>query len=89
MKPINLKVKVVPGAAQSAIVGWLGDSLKIRVSAAPEKGKANDAVLKLLAEKIGLPKNALCLASGHRSPHKVVEISGISETALRAVLALE
>ncbi|MFT4797128.1 MAG: hypothetical protein ACJAYE_001149 [Candidatus Azotimanducaceae bacterium] len=89
MKPINLKVKVVPGAAQSAIVGWLGDSLKIRISTAPEKGKANDAVLRLLADSIGLPKTALRLASGHRSPHKVVEISGISEAALMKALALE
>jgi len=89
LKPINLKVKVVPGASQSAIVGWLGDALKIRISAAPEKGKANDAVLSLLADTLGLPKSALRLVSGHRSPHKVVEISGVSEVTLKQVLVLE
>lgn len=89
MKPIKLKLKVVPGAKQSAIVGWLGDALKIRISVAPENGKANDTVLRLLADSIGLPKTALRLASGHRSPHKVVEISGISEAALMKALALE
>ena len=47
--PVKLKVRVVPGASRSAISGWLDDVLKVRVSAQPEKGKANTAVVVLLS----------------------------------------
>ncbi|MGI9178416.1 MAG: DUF167 domain-containing protein, partial [Pirellulales bacterium] len=41
----RLRVKIVPGSSRNEIVGWLGDALKIKVTAPPEKGKANDAVV--------------------------------------------
>ncbi len=50
---ITLKVKVVPGASRTQLSGWLGDMLKVRVSAPPEKGKANAAVEALLARDVG------------------------------------
>lgn len=81
---MKLKVKVVPGASRSSIVGWLGDSLKVRVSEPPERGKANEAVLKLLSISLGLPATAVCLVSGARSPRKVFEISRITELELLA-----
>jgi uncharacterized protein (TIGR00251 family) len=72
----RLKIKVVPGASQSCLCGWLGDSLKIRVSAPPERGKANEAVIKLLAKELQLNESALSVISGRASQHKVVEIRG-------------
>ena len=48
---MELEVKVVPGASRSEVTGWLGDSLKIRVAAPPERGKANAAVVRMYLER--------------------------------------
>jgi uncharacterized protein (TIGR00251 family) len=74
-----LKVKVSPGASANAIVGWLGDTLKVRVTAAPERGKANAAVEQLLAEQIGIPGERVTVVFGHTSRRKTVELAGVSE----------
>ncbi len=58
---IELRVKVVPGASRSEIVGVLGDPLKIRIAAPPEKGKANQALLQLIADWLGT-KNVAVVA---------------------------
>lgn len=79
MPRTRLRLKVVPGAARAGIVGWLGPSLKVRVTAAPEKGKANAAVAELLAAELQLPASAVRIVSGQGSPKKVVEIEGASE----------
>jgi len=75
-----LAIKVVPGASRSAIAGWLGDELKIRIAAPPEKGKANSAVLKLLATTFGIHKQAISIVRGHTSAHKTVSLSGIQQS---------
>jgi uncharacterized protein (TIGR00251 family) len=56
--------------------------LKIKVSAPPEKGKANRCLLKFLAEKLGMKKNALSIIAGESSPVKRVQVSGISADTL-------
>ena len=75
-------VKVVPGTSINKISGWLGDSLKIRVRAQPEKGKANKAALELLAKELDLPVKKLSISSGHASSNKIVEIMGITDAEL-------
>ena len=50
---------------------------KVRVSAPPENGRANDAVLKLLADRVGLPRRAVSLVSGHSGREKVVQVDGL------------
>ncbi len=74
----NLKLKVVPGASTSSVAGWLGEALKIRVVAAPKKGKANNEALSLLSEVLCISMAKLSLISGHSSPHKNVEVNGLS-----------
>ena len=49
----RLSLKFVPGSSRDEIVGWLGDSLKVKVKAPPEKGRANETVIALLAERFG------------------------------------
>jgi len=76
---MKLKVKVVPGASRNDIVGWLEDSLKLRVTAPPEKGKANRAVSRLLAKALQLPPDQVEIVAGTGSAHKVIEITPLSE----------
>ena len=74
----RLKVKVVPGASRTEVVGRLGEALKVRVAAPPEGGQANRAILALLAERLGLPAAGVTLVSGAASPAKVVALRGVS-----------
>jgi uncharacterized protein (TIGR00251 family) len=81
----RLNVKVVPGSSRNQIVGWLGDALKIKVTAPPEKGQANEAVIELLAEALDLTTDDIEVLSGHSSPSKVIAINGIDDEAIRKV----
>lgn len=80
---MKLKIKVVPKSSRNAVAGWMGDTLKVCVNAAPEQGKANLAVQEVLTEALDLPKDQVLIASGHTSPRKTVEIAGISEAEVR------
>lgn len=82
----RLHVKVVPGASQTEVSGWLGDALKIRVAAQPEKGKANAAVVLVLAKSLGLLEKNISVLSGKTSQHKVVEIQGLSDDQIKHML---
>lgn len=86
MKIARLPVKVVPGSSRNCIAGWLGEALRIRVMAPPERGKANAAVEKLIAEALGLPNDAVNIVKGPTSPRKVVEIRGLPEFEIRSRL---
>ena len=81
-----LKVKVVPGSSRTKIDGWLGESLKIRVTAKAEKGRANAAVIAFLAETLGIPRQDVSISSGGSSPRKVVKINDLSEYEIHSRL---
>jgi uncharacterized protein (TIGR00251 family) len=81
MPVLRLQLKVIPGAAKSGIE-WYGDKLKVKVNAVAERGKANQAVLTLLAERFGLALSAVTLVAGHGTPLKTVEIAGLTEAEL-------
>ena len=85
----RLSLKVVPGSSRDEIVGWLGDSLKVKVKAPPEKGRANEAVVVLLAERLGIDASSIAVVSGHSSPAKVVEVDGMDVEAIRAAFPRE
>jgi uncharacterized protein YggU (UPF0235/DUF167 family) len=72
-----VRLRVSPGAGRAAIVGRYGDGWKVRVTAAPEHGRANDAVLRLLADALSLPRESLTLVSGHSARDKIVELTGL------------
>ena len=79
----RLNIKVVPGASRDQIVGWLGNALKIKVTAPPEKGKANEAVVTLLAKTLGVRRDIIEIVSGHGSPAKTVEIALMDNDAIK------
>jgi uncharacterized protein (TIGR00251 family) len=73
----RLRVRVSPGARRTELVGRQGEAWKVRVAAPPERGKANDAVLKLLAERLGVPAGELRLVAGGSGRDKIVELRGL------------
>ncbi|MHC4120197.1 MAG: DUF167 domain-containing protein [Planctomycetota bacterium] len=77
--------KIVPGSSgQTRICGVLDGMLKIKVSAPPEKGKANQCLLRFVAHTLGVRKNAVSIIAGTTSPVKRVQVSGVSaETLLK------
>ena len=82
----RINIKDVPGSSKNVLAGWLGDILKVRVTAKPEKGKANLAVVSLLASCLDMPKNKISIKSGHTSSRKSVLIDGISTEFARSAL---
>jgi uncharacterized protein YggU (UPF0235/DUF167 family) len=65
------------------VAGWLGDVLKVRVTAPAERGRANAAVEELLAAALGVPRESVRIVAGTASARKVAVISGLSETEAR------
>ena len=81
--------KIVPGSSgPTRICGLLDDMLKVEVSAAPEKGKANQCLIKFLSKQLGVKKNAVSIISGTTSPVKHVRISVMSADTLLKKLNL-
>jgi len=74
---VVVSVLAAPGAGRSEVVGRQGDAVKIRVAAAPEKGRANDALAELLAHHFGLPAGAVTLVSGQASRAKRFRLEGV------------
>jgi uncharacterized protein YggU (UPF0235/DUF167 family) len=69
------------------VVGRHGDAWKVRVTAAPEGGKANDAVVRLLADALELPRRDVEIVSGHGGKDKIVELAGIAPEQIDERLA--
>ena len=80
---VRLPIKVIAGSSRSGIAGWLGEVLRVRVTAPAERGQANVAVEALLREAFGLPAGGVKIISGGSSPRKMVEIIGLSKSEIR------
>ena len=81
-----LAVKVVPGSSRDRIAGVLGDCLKITTVIAPEKGKANAAVARILADALGVSPRGVVLASGQTNPRKEFRVAGLRAEDIRRLL---
>lgn len=86
-------LKVQPGASADAILGVEDEAdgsrvLKLRVTAPPEGGKANAAVIKLLAKAWKLPKGRLSIAAGATARRKILAVAGADEALLRRLQRL-
>lgn len=79
---VRFPVRVQPRASRSEIVGMHGDAVKIRLSAPPVDGAANDALVALIAEVLGVGRRAVRIVSGETSRSKVVEVEGVTAAAV-------
>ncbi len=81
-----LRVRLTPRAARQGITGWREDVLLVRVTAPPVEGRANEALLRLLADALGLGRTQVRLVSGTASRDKTVRVEGLSPAQVRARL---
>ena len=83
----RVQVRVSPRAERSEVVGRHGEAWKLRVSAPPVDGRANDATLELLAAALGVRPAALTLVAGAGTRDKVVEVHGLARDEVDGLLA--
>ncbi len=74
----TLEIKAVPNAPRSAVVGWLGAALKVKVHAPALEGRANDELCSFLADALAVPRRAVTLLRGDTSRQKVVRLDGLT-----------
>ncbi|UCV28209.1 DUF167 domain-containing protein [Ferribacterium limneticum] len=84
---ITLTLHIQPGAKKTEFAGLHGDALKIRLAAPPVDGKANEALIKFVAETLGLAKSSVSLKSGQTSRRKVLEVLGANATTIAGLAA--
>ncbi|SEG02330.1 hypothetical protein SAMN05421819_1721 [Bryocella elongata] len=94
MKPLptsaTLSLRIQPGAKREGVVGAYGDALKIAIAAPAVDGKANEALIRLLASLLGIVRARIEIVSGQTSRSKVVRIEGLStQEVLRALTTVE
>jgi uncharacterized protein YggU (UPF0235/DUF167 family) len=73
----RLRLRVAPGGRRSAVVGRYGEAWKVRVAAAPERGRANDEVIAVIADALDISRAAVRLVAGAASRDKIVELEGM------------
>jgi hypothetical protein len=83
---VRIKLRVVPGARRDAILGAHGDAVRVAVRAVPEKGRANEAVERLLATTLGVALADVELVAGTSGRNKLLHVRGLDATELRARL---
>jgi hypothetical protein len=84
---MKLQIKVIPSSSKDCIAGWLEDTLKVKVKAPPEKGKANKAVIKTLEKTLELAKGSITISSGTTSTRKIIEINNVDENSINKRLS--
>jgi len=83
MDTARLNVRLTPRAARDAIVGFEAETLRVRVSAPPVDGKANEALTRLLASKLRVARSAVRVVAGQSSRSKVVAVDGLTSDEVR------
>ncbi len=84
--PVSLSIRIQPRASKNEIVTMDSGGLKIRLTAPPVDGAANEALVKFLATTLSIPKSHVEIVSGHTSREKIVRISGISNAEMKRLL---
>ena len=80
----RIDVRLTPRGGRDRIDGWDGDVLRVRVAAPPADGRANEAMVRLVAKALGVPPSRVTLVSGAQSRTKVIEIEGLTLDEIHA-----
>lgn len=83
---VSFAVKVHPRAKKDAVIGEIGDALKISLTAPPVEGRANAACVAFLAELLNIPRSSITIASGQNSRNKTIHVAGVSAERVRGRL---
>ena len=86
---IIFKTKIVPASSKNAVMGTLGGMLKIKISAAPEKGKANQCLIEFLSDFLDVKKKDIQIISGQTSPTKEIKITNLNKITFCEKLGLK
>lgn len=86
---VRIRVHAQPGAKSTELAGLHDGALKVRVQAPPLEGRANEELIRFLAERLEVARSQITLIRGAKSRSKLFEVSGISETQARTCLKLE
>lgn len=84
---VIFRIRVVPRASRSEMAGIQGDALKLRITAPPVEGKANEACIALLAELLGMKRTQVTIISGHASRTKTIAVDGVKAKEIAALIA--
>lgn len=82
----RLKLRIVPNAKRDEVVGEHGDAVKVKVAAPAIEGKANEALLEFVAEKLGIHRRDITIVAGEKSRDKLIEIADLDPAESRARL---
>ncbi len=85
---ITFAVKVLPRASRAAFAGVEGDSVKVRLNAPPVEGRANQALVKFLAEALGVRQADVEIVRGETARHKLVRVRGVGVGKLKQALGI-
>jgi len=86
---LTFAVKVVQRASKNQVVGAEGGALKIRLTAPPVEGKANDALIEFLANMLGVRRAQIEIVTGHASRRKIVRVRGVTAKQVKEKIARE
>jgi len=84
---LTFSVRVVPRSSKSAVAGEHDGALKVRISAPPVDGAANEELIKTLAKALSVPTRAVEIANGHASKNKTVRVAGADRALLLKLMA--
>lgn len=79
---LSIFVKVIPGASKDAIVKDSNKELKIKITAQPQKGKANDKLIRFLSKSLGLKKSDIIIVKGEKTRNKIIAFNNCDENLL-------
>lgn len=85
---VVFKVRVVPRSSREEVAGLHGDALKVKLTAPPVEGAANEACLRFLADCLDIPRGQVSLVAGQRGRDKMIEARGVDEARVRRAFGL-